>query len=154
MRHLGIASFTALLLTTLLSTHAALADDEALAIVHLAFRDHIVTIRSSPQGIRYSVRTTSGTLLSEDLTDEQLLAAHPELHSDIHSSYASGESESLIWAGRNDSQVEPAVEAITHPEGSADDAVQRHLLRSLRDRDRPKSQPSDGVRLRRPGQAR
>lgn len=116
MRHLGIASFTALLLATLLSTHAALADDEALAIVHLAFRDHIVTIRSFPQGIRYSVRTTSGTLLSEDLTDEQLLAAHPELHSHIRSSYANGESGSFIWAGRNDSQVEPAVEAIANPE--------------------------------------
>ena len=116
MRHLGIASFTALLLAILLSTHAALADDEALSIVHLAFRDHIVTINSSPQGIRYSVRTTSGTLLSEDLTEEQLLAAHPELHSHIRSSYASDESGRFIWAGRNDSQVEPAVDAITNPE--------------------------------------
>ncbi len=116
MRHLGIASFTALLLAILLSTHAALADDEALSIVHLAFRDHIVTINSSPQGIRYSVRTTSGTLLSEDLTEEQLLAAHPELHSHIRSSYASDESGSFIWAGRSKSQVEPAVDAITNSE--------------------------------------
>ena len=113
MRHLGIASFAALLLATLLSTHAALADDEALSIVHLAFRDHIVTIRSSPQGIRYSVRTTSGTLLSEDLTEEQLLAAHPELHSHIRSSYASDESGSFIWAGRSESLIEPAVDSAT-----------------------------------------
>ncbi len=116
MRHLGIASFTALLLAILLSTDSTLADDEALSIVHLAFRDHIVTIRSFPQGIHYSVRTTSGTLLSEDLSDEQLLAAYPELHSQIRSSYASDESGGFIWAGRSKSQVEPAVDAITNPE--------------------------------------
>lgn len=116
MRHFGIVSFAALLLTIALPTHAALADDEALSIVHLAFRDHIVTINSSPQGPRYSVRTASGILLSEDLTDEQLLAAHPELHFHIRSSYASDESGNFIWAGRNDSQVESAVDAITNPE--------------------------------------
>jgi hypothetical protein len=116
MRRLGIASFTALLLATSLPTHAALADDEAVSIVHLAFRDHIITINSSPQGPRYSVRTISGEMLGEDLTDEQLLAAHPKLHSHIRSSYASDQSGSFVWAGRSESQAEPAVDAITDPE--------------------------------------
>ena len=113
MRHLGIDSFTTLLLTVLLFTHTALADDEAISIGHLAFRDHIVTISSSPQGPRYSVRTKSGTPLSENLTDEQLQAAHPKLHSHIRSSYAGDESGSFIWAGRSESQVEPVEDAIT-----------------------------------------
>ena len=115
MRHLGIVSVTALLLATLLLTHAALADNEAPSIVQLAFRDHIVTISSSPDGPQYSVRTTSGTLLNENLTDEQLLAAHPKLHSQIHSSYASDESGSFIWAARSESQIEPAGDAIIDP---------------------------------------
>ena len=115
MHHLGIVSVTALLLATLLSTHAAIADDEAPSIVQLAFRDHIVTISSSSGGPQYTVRTTSGTLLSENLTDEQLLAAHPKLHFHIRSSYASNESGSFIWAGRSESQIEPAGDAITTP---------------------------------------
>jgi len=114
MRHLGIASLAALLLAISTPTHADSADDEALSIVHLAFRDHIVTITSSPRGPRYSVRTTSGTLLSEDLTEDQLLAAHPKLHSHIRSSYASDESGSFIWAGRSESSIEPAVDAATN----------------------------------------
>ena len=114
MRRLGIVSLTALLLV--FSPYAAPADDEAFSIVNLAFRDHIVTIRSSPEGPRYSVRNSSGTLLSENLADEQLLAAHPKLHSYIRSSYASDESGGFIWAGRSESQVEPAVDTVINPE--------------------------------------
>jgi hypothetical protein len=116
MRHFGSVSFAALLLAISFSTHADSSDDEALAIAHLAFRDHIVTITSSPRGLRYSVRTTSGTLLGESLTEDQLLAAHPELHSRIRSSYASDESGSFIWAGRSESLIEPAADAATDPD--------------------------------------
>jgi len=116
MRHLGIVPFAVLLLALSTSAHADSPDDEALAIAHLAFRDHIVTITSSPQGLRYSVRSTSGTLLSENLTEDQLLAAHPKLHSHIRSSYASDESGSFIWAGRSESSIEPAVDAATNPD--------------------------------------
>jgi hypothetical protein len=116
MRHLGIPSFAALLLAIPVFAHADPAKDEALSIVHLAFRDQIVTITSSPQGLRYSVRTTSGTLLSEDLTEDRLLAAHPKLHSYIRSSYASDESGNFIWAGRSESLVEGAVDAVTDPD--------------------------------------
>ncbi len=117
MRHLRIVSFAALLSAILVSTPADSAEDEALPIVHLAFRDYTVTITAPPQGPRYSVRAPSGTLLSEnlseDLTEDQLLAAHPELHSHIRSSYASDESGSFIWAGRSESLIEPAVDSAT-----------------------------------------
>lgn len=116
MRHSLIVWFAALLLAIFVSSHAGSAEDEALAIVHLAFRDYIVTITSPPQGLRYSVRTPSGTLLSEGLTEDQLLAAHPKLHSDIRSSYASDEPGSLIWAGRSENLIEPAQDAITNPD--------------------------------------
>jgi len=116
MRHLGILCFAALLLAISVSAHADPADDEALSIVHLAFRDHIVTITASPQGPRYSVRTTSRTLLSEDLTEDQLLAAHPKLHSQIRSSYASDQSGGFIWAGISESLIDPAADAVTDPD--------------------------------------
>jgi hypothetical protein len=85
---------------------ASLADDDTLSIVKLAFRDHIVTISSSPEGIRYSVRDSSGALLSEDLTEHELLAAHPKLHSQIRSGHAGDASGSFIWAGRDESLIE------------------------------------------------
>ena len=85
---------------------ASFADDETLSIVKLAFRDHTVTISSSPEGIRYSVRSSSGALLSENLTEQELLAAHPKLHSQIHSGYADDATGSFIWAGRDESLIE------------------------------------------------
>ncbi len=116
MRHLGIVCFAILLSTILVSSPADSAEDEALAVVHMAFRDYIVTISSTPQGPRYSVRTASGKLLSEDLSEDQLLAAYPKLHSDIDSSYANDESGNLIWAGRSESLIEPALDAINNPD--------------------------------------
>jgi hypothetical protein len=116
MRHLGSVSLAALLMAIPAFTQPGSANDEALSIVHLAFRDHIVTITSSPQGPRYSVRTTSGTVLSEDLTEDRLLAAHPRLHSHIRSSIASDESGSFIWAGRSESLIESAIDATTSPD--------------------------------------
>jgi len=86
---------------------AALADDETLSIVKLAFRDHTVTISSSPEGLRYTVRDRSGTLLGENLTEQELFAAHPKLHSQIRSSYADDGTGSFIWAGRDESLIEP-----------------------------------------------
>jgi hypothetical protein len=85
---------------------ASLADDDSLSIVKLAFRDHIVTISSSPESIRYSVRNNSGALLSENLTEQELLAAHPKLHSQIRSGYANDATGSFIWAGRDESLIE------------------------------------------------
>jgi hypothetical protein len=113
MRYLAIVSFAALPLAITISAQADSADDDVLSIVQLAFRDHIVTIASSPQGPRYSVRTASGKVLSENLTEDQLLAAHPKLHSHIRSSYASDESGSFIWAGRDESLIEPAADTAT-----------------------------------------
>ncbi len=107
MRYWLINSFMAFGLTVSLLAHASFADEEALSIVRLAFRDHIVTISSSSQGLLYSVRTRSGELLAENLTDQELLAAHPQLYSRIRSGYATDDSGSFIWAGRDEPLIEP-----------------------------------------------
>ncbi len=98
--------FLAFVLWTWAFPAASLADDETLSIVKLAFRDHTVTISSSPEGLRYSVCDSSGTPLSENLTEQELLAAHPKLHSQIRSGYADDATGSFIWAGRNESLIE------------------------------------------------
>ncbi|MBW2691931.1 MAG: hypothetical protein JRE57_04770 [Deltaproteobacteria bacterium] len=85
---------------------ASLADDETLSIVKLAFRDHTVTISSSPEGLRYTVCDSAETPLSENLTEQELLAAHPKLHSQIRSGHAGDANGSFIWAGRDESLTE------------------------------------------------
>ena len=90
---------------------ASFADDETLSIVELAFRDHRVTISSSPEGLRYTVRDRSGTLLSENLSEQELLAAHPKLHSQIRSGYADDATGSFIWAGSDESVIAPPEDA-------------------------------------------
>jgi len=111
MRYWLIHSFMAVILIVSFLTHASFADEEALAIVRLAFRDHIVTISSSAQGLVYSVRTSSGVLLGENLTDQELLAAYPQLHSHIRSGYANDGSGSFVWAGRDESLIEPEADS-------------------------------------------
>jgi hypothetical protein len=87
---------------------ASLADDETRSIVKLAFRDHTVTISSSPEGLRYTVCDSAETPLSENLTEQELLAAHPKLHSQIRSGHAGDANGSFIWAGRDESLIEPS----------------------------------------------
>jgi len=106
MRNWFASFFLAFAFCTWAFPGASLADDDALSIVKLAFRDHIVTISSSPEGIRYSVRDSSGALLSANLTEQELSAAHPKLHSHIRSGYADDATGSFVWAGRDESLIE------------------------------------------------
>jgi len=111
MRNSFIGFITVLVFSSWISPHVSIADDDALSIVQLASRDHIVTISSAPEGLRYSVRTSSGEVLSENLSDQDLLAAHPQLHQRINSGYANDDSESLVWAGRDEQLIEPPVDS-------------------------------------------
>ena len=85
---------------------ASLADEATRSIVKLEFRDHSVTISSSAEGLLYSVRDSSGALLGENLTEQQLSEAHPKLHSQIQSGYASDADGNFIWAGSDESPIE------------------------------------------------
>lgn len=116
MRTAIASPLAALTLAAWLAPHVAPASDDALPIVHLAFRDGIVTISSTADGVRYAVRTQSGELLGENLTDAELLAAHPQLHQQIHSGYAGSKPGSFIWAGRDESLIEAPRDATSTPE--------------------------------------
>ncbi len=116
MRHRGILLVAAMFLAFSLPIQIARAGDDGVSIVHLAFRDHIVTISSSPQGPLFSIRMTSGALVDENLTEEQLLAGHPELYAQIRTSYASDEAGNFIWAGSSHALGEPPSDVFTIPE--------------------------------------
>ncbi len=111
MRNSFVTSLIALVFAGSISPHTSIADDNALSIVHLAFRDYIVTISSSPEGPRYSIRTISGKRLSENLSDQELLAAHPQLHLRISSGYATDDSGNFVWAGRDERLIESPVDS-------------------------------------------
>lgn len=115
MRHRATAS-VATTLACLFSFQAAHAGDDGVSIVHLGFGDQLVTISSSPQGVLFTVRTSSGELVDEDLTEAQLLAGHPKLYDHIRASYASDADGNLIWAGRSPVRGEsPATREILTP---------------------------------------
>ena len=111
MRKSFIHFVTALAFAGWIFPHVSIADDNVLSIVQLAFRDHIVTISSAPEGLQYSVRTSSGEILSENLSDQELLAAHPQLHQRIGSGYANDDSKSFLWAGRDEQLIEPPADS-------------------------------------------
>jgi len=57
-------------------------------IGYIERRDRTITIKSSPKGPVYSVKTSEGKVLFENLSAEQLRAQAPELHEFIKSAVA------------------------------------------------------------------
>jgi hypothetical protein len=49
-------------------------------IVHLASRDHVVSITTGPNGPLYSAKTKDGVQIASGLTLEQLRRQHPEVY--------------------------------------------------------------------------
>ena len=49
-------------------------------IVHLASRDHVVSITASPDGPRYTAKTREGVLLATGLTLQELQEQHPDVY--------------------------------------------------------------------------
>ncbi len=73
---------------------------DGLPVVHLAFREHIVTLIRGEEGPRYTVRDVDGTLRHERLTERELISSYPELHRKLRSAVADGaRSGTLLWAG-------------------------------------------------------
>jgi hypothetical protein len=49
-------------------------------IVHLASRDHVVSITTGPDGPRYTAKTRDGVLLATGLTLQELQEQHPDVY--------------------------------------------------------------------------
>ena len=51
-------------------------------------RDRIVTVLSGSQGRKYTVKSRDGKVLAEEISEKELLAAHPDLHRFVKSAMA------------------------------------------------------------------
>lgn len=61
-------------------------------IGHLKKKDMIITIRTSPEGLLYTVETKDGKPLAVNLPDEKLYAEFPDLKNDIEKGIAIGDA--------------------------------------------------------------
>ena len=68
-------------------TNAAAVSDFPV-IGHIEKRGRTITIKAGPKGPLYSVKTTEGKVLFENLSAEQLQAKAPELHEFIKTAVA------------------------------------------------------------------
>jgi len=87
--------FVAVLLACSLAVPAG--GDEPV-VVHLAFRDHLVSVHSGQETL-YTVRERNGEILSANVDGAQLLATYPELHERLSTAVAGPDSGGFNWAG-------------------------------------------------------
>ena len=77
-------------------------------IVELRGRSQVVTIHSSPDGPRYSIKTTGGRVLVAGATLDELRTRHPDLYKQIQPALVSEvESEGADWERLLDSSPTP-----------------------------------------------
>ena len=81
---------------------------ETLTVIgYLEKRDRVITIKSGPKGVVYTVTTKGGKVLFENLSAQQLRAQAPELHDFIKNSVAGDASaSSLKRSGRADARLD------------------------------------------------
>ena len=65
----------------------------------------VITIKAGPKGTLYSVKTTDGKVLSENLSAEQLRAQAPELHDFIKKAVVMGTGDARVSAPKLDASV-------------------------------------------------
>ena len=83
-----------------LSLGAVEASEDSGVIGHLQMREHRITIRSTPVGIRYSVQDADGRPVAVSLDASQLEARFPRLHQALDSGVASSIPGAIVWAGQ------------------------------------------------------
>jgi hypothetical protein len=71
-------------------------ESDSPIIGYLEKRRQTITIKSGPQGTLYSIKTTEGTTLFENLTTDQLRAAAPELHELIRTAVAADSEKGSV----------------------------------------------------------
>ncbi len=66
---------------------------------HFVKRDKVITILSGSEGRRYTVKSKDGKVLSQGISEKDLLAAHPDLYRFVRSAIAvSGDGNGFIDA--------------------------------------------------------
>lgn len=96
MRRKSIALL--ILASSMISSSAVKADE--IPLTRLVMRDSVVEITSNSDGIKYSVTTKDGKVLSENLDEAQLAQKHPDVYDQVRPAIANPGSKGFSpWAG-------------------------------------------------------
>jgi hypothetical protein len=96
-----ISVFALLMLVGNILFSNAIAAEEPVTITSLVMRDRIVVIANSKDGLKYSVKMKDGTVLSANLSEDELAQQHPDIHDQVHPAYANNKNTPglLMWVG-------------------------------------------------------
>jgi hypothetical protein len=90
-----ISSFSLLLATATYANEL----EKAAVVTRLQMQDKTILIKNNGDGLKYSVKTKDGTVVSANLTESELAKKHPDLYETIRPSVASSNAYPGIWAG-------------------------------------------------------
>jgi hypothetical protein len=94
MRSLFIASFSIVILTVFSANAAELP----INLVRLELRDRSITVTSTSDGIRYTIRAQDGTIIAAQLNEADLQAKHPEVYEKVKEAIAAPSENYLMLA--------------------------------------------------------
>lgn len=99
MRQMPVVALLILVGNILFST--AIHAEEPAIITRLVMRDRVVAITSGSDGLKYSVITKDGTVLSANLSEAQLAQKYPDVYEQVRPAVASPEATKGVipWAG-------------------------------------------------------
>ncbi|MDM9382094.1 hypothetical protein QUB80_15435 [Chlorogloeopsis sp. ULAP01] len=105
MRYYPVVALLMLLGNLLFST--AIRAEEPATITSLVMRDRIVVITNGKDGLKYSVKMKDGTMLSANLSEDELAQQHPDVYDQVRPAYANDKNTPglLMWVG--DLEVKP-----------------------------------------------
>lgn len=101
MRKLAVAIVLFVTFSTLFASVTRADDKNEAVVTKLQMRDKIVLIKNHASGIKYSVKSEEGTVLSANLTEAELASKYPDLYEKVRPSVAfpDGSSFDGAWAG-------------------------------------------------------
>ncbi|KAB8332673.1 hypothetical protein SD80_019095 [Scytonema tolypothrichoides VB-61278] len=100
MRRISVTTLLILVVSVFFGSAGTRAEEHP-PLSNLVMRDRIITIKNSPNGLSYTVRTQDGTVLDAQLNEAQLQAKYPEVYDTVRPAIANSEKTggSMIWGG-------------------------------------------------------
>lgn len=99
MRQMPVVALLIILGNILFLT--AINAEEPDTITRLVMRDRIVVITNGKDGLKYSVKMKDGTVLSANLSENELAQKHPDVYEQVRPAYANDKNTPslLMWVG-------------------------------------------------------
>lgn len=102
LRKIPIAILSAVIFSTIFTTITrANESKDNTAITRLQMRDKVILIKNEPDGIRYSVKSENGVVLSANISEAEFATKYPGLYENVRPAIAfpDGSSIKSPWAG-------------------------------------------------------